>query len=176
MSLHAFVDESYRAGTYIVCAVIVDSSRVGALRRDMRRQLKGSQGRVHMTKENNTNKRALVEHIRELKLSVSVVTVVVSDKSQRSARDACLAALTRELNARGVARMIVESCDQDREDRQIIGDELARWGDSRAIELQHLRAFEEPLLWAADIVAWAYGRSGAWRLRVASLISSEIRL
>lgn len=176
MPLHAFVDESYRTGVYIVCAIVVDSSKVAGVRQAMKRQLKGSQGRVHMAKENAANKRALLDQVLSLSLVARVVTVSVAGKSQRSARDACLSALASELKEIRVARMVIESCDQDRADRQVIGDTLARSGSALAIDIQHLRPREDPLLWVADIVAWAYGRSGSWGVRVAELIEREIRL
>jgi hypothetical protein len=176
VSLQAFIDESVRAGEYIVCAVVVDSADVASARRSMRQTLKGSQGRVHMAKENANNKRGLLDHVASLGIAAHVVTVRVRDRSQRRARDACLAALARALQVHGVGRLVLESCDQDRDDLQVLGDTLASLGAVHDVEIVHLRAHDDPLLWVADIVAWAYGRAGDWGRRVAAIIGEEIRL
>lgn len=176
MSLQAFIDESYRSGQYLVCAVVVDSSDVQVARKAMRAMLKGSQSRVHMAKENAQNKDALLDGVAQMRVIAHVVTIRIAGKSQRSARDACLNALTSELDELGVTRMVIESCDQDKRDNQVIGDKLARRGSLDRITVIHLRAREDPLLWTADIIAWAYGRSGTWKKKIAGMLGREIRL
>lgn len=176
MSSQAFIDESFRAGEYIVCAVVVDSSEVAKVRQAMRRTLKGSQGRVHMAKENANNKRGLLDTVAALEVDAHVVTVRVRDRSQRRARDVCLRAIAKALHARVVRRLVIESCDQDRDDLQVLGDVFAELGAVHDVDIAHLRPHEDPILWVADVIAWAYGRAGEWGRRVAAIIGEEIRL
>jgi hypothetical protein len=39
------------------------------------------------------------------------------------------------------------------------------------VYLEHMRAFEEPLLWLPDALAWAHGAGGEWRQRIAVICS-----
>lgn len=128
-----------------------------------------------MAKENAENKRALIRLVSDLTLDAHVIAIQVSGKSQRTARDLCLRELTRTLHDLGASRFILESCDQDRADLQVIGDTLA---SLNGLEMQvvHHRPHEEPLLWAADVIAWAYGRAGQWRQRLSGVVSREIHL
>ena len=40
----------------------------------------------------------------------------------------------------------------------------------------HLPAHQEPLLWSADALAWAYGAGGDWRRRVDPLLDMAVVL
>ena len=76
----------------------------------------------------------------------------------------------RALAEQNVERLIIESCDQDSADRQIIGNTLADLGLLERIEVLHSRPADDPMLWAADAVAWAYGRKGGfWTTELARL-------
>jgi hypothetical protein len=39
-----------------------------------------------------------------------------------------------------------------------------------AVRYDHMHRHEEPLLWAADAIAWAWQRAGDWRDRVRPLV------
>jgi hypothetical protein len=41
---------------------------------------------------------------------------------------------------------------------------------------EHVRSADEPLLWVADVVAWAYGAAGDWRRRTEKVIGKVIDL
>ncbi len=46
----------------------------------------------------------------------------------------------------------------------------------RTLAYEHRRAYEEPLLWAADAMAWCYGAGGEWRRRIAPTLDKAVRL
>ncbi|MES2169456.1 MAG: hypothetical protein V4479_01855, partial [Actinomycetota bacterium] len=106
-----------------------------------------------------------------------MVAVQVSGRSIRSARDAAFAELTTQLSELDVGRLIIESCDQDRRDVQVIGDRLAALGLLGSIDIHHMNPHDEPLLWIPDAIAWAYGKgSKEWRSLVAPMITTFTRL
>jgi hypothetical protein len=153
------MDESLR-GTYIVCAVLVSPSAVRRLRTTMRAMLTGGESRLHMAKENETKKKRILEGVVAMNVEALIVSTSDRGESQRLSRDRCLAALAKILVRMEVSRLVVESCDQDKQDLQVIGDTLAQLGALKSLVVEHRRPQDEPLLWAADIVAWAQGKSG----------------
>lgn len=176
MTLHAFVDESYR-GDYIICAALFEARSVASARAAMAALRHGSQGRIHMAKESDRRRRSLLAKIAQMGTAAQLVTVRVRGKSIRAARDAALAELASQLLDLGVSRLIIESCDQDRRDLQVIGDELARRGANGRLEIHHLRPHDEPLLWIPDAIAWAFGKgTREWRSLVDPMISRVTRL
>jgi hypothetical protein len=175
MGLHAFVDESYR-NQYILCAVVVDSRDVAQVRQAMTALLRRSQHRVHMAKENNAAKRKILSSISSQPATAYLMTAGLSGHSRRVARSVCLSNLTSQLATLKVDRLVIESCDQDKEDLQVIGDELSLRGTVRTMDINHLRPWEDPLLWMPDAVAWAYGNErGQWRGLVLPIVSRVIR-
>ncbi len=176
MSLQAFVDESYR-GDYLQCAAVVDSARIATARRAMLGMLRGGQSRIHMAKENDGRRKSVLTQIGAMDTTARMVAVQVSGRSIRSARDAAFAELTTQLSELDVGRLIIESCDQDRRDVQVIGDRLAALGLLGSIDIHHMNPHDEPLLWIPDAIAWAYGKgSKEWRSLVAPMITTFTRL
>ena len=174
-SLHAFVDESVR-GTYMICAVMIPASEVASARRVLRGLLKGSQGRLHMAKENVHNKKSILNQVSSMEVVAQVITISISGQSQRKARDKCLKSLVGQLLEMKVQRVVIESCDQDKADLQVMGDELARLGALHVISIVHMRPHEEPLLWIPDVIGWAYGKAGAWRKKIEGLLHTATHL
>jgi hypothetical protein len=152
MSRHAYVGESFRKD-HLVCGVIVDARKVAEARRDASHLVHRGQSRVHMTKENNANRRIILDKVSAMSVIANVVTIGVTDRSQRAARDLCLRKLVSELLDADVTRLVIDSCDQDRRDLQVLGDALADAGRTGAIEIHHLGPHDEPILWLPDIIA-----------------------
>lgn len=158
MRLHAFVDESYRHEDTL-CAVVVESDHVSATRRAMSALLRGNQRRIHMAKESRVHRKTIVDRVATLHIRAVAVSTSTARRSRRASRNVALSELTDILWRCGVGRLIIESCDQDTEDRQVVGDRLARLGRVRDMDVHHLRPNEDPLLWLPDIVAWVVGNA-----------------
>lgn len=156
MTRHAFVDESYRR-EYVLCAVIVNSDKVRELRKVTAGMLRGNQRRIHMSKESRASRKLIIERVNLLQIEALTVSTTTAGRSRRSARSTALAKLTEVLQSAAVSRLVIESCDQDAEDRQVIGDRLAQLGHVQTMDVYHLRPSEDPLLWLPDIVAWVRG-------------------
>jgi len=166
----AYLDESTRGG-YLVCAVVVvgDPSAVRSAVRALPRR--GS-SRVHMVDESPRQRRLLLAAVTALPVEAHLVSASLAGRSQRRARDLCLTGLVDTLTATGVDQLVLESCDQDHQDRVVLAQAVRAQESPAALEYLHRRPREETLLWLPDVIAWAYGRGGEWRTRAAPVIRS----
>ena len=129
-----------------------------------------------MAHESDRRRKLILSTIGGLAVQARVFSVDLRARSERAARDIALAAATRAMIDDRVGHLIVESCDQDRPDRQVISRVLQAGPNVRRLPYQHADAYAEPLLWLPDILAWSYGRGGEWRRRAERLIVSAIEL
>lgn len=82
-------------------------------------------------------------------------------------RELALRVLVTDLAPVGMQRVVLDSRGPDRDhlDKRVIRTALAA-SEAAMVTYQHLRSHEEPVLWAADAIAWCYGAGGDWRRRV----------
>lgn len=168
-----FVDES-RRGSYLLCAAIVATTDLAAARRFMRSLKPGNRNRIHMQDEGTAMRnRILGSFCQEPPISAAHVYIAsVSGRSERQARDDCFRALTADAAAMRAGRLVIESCGQDLADGKVIGDTLAAIGQLGHVRWDHEPPTGDALLWAADVVAWAYGsKLRAHRDLVAPLVT-----
>lgn len=85
-------------------------------------------------------------------------------RSARTARDECLRQLVDDLIRVSVGRLVLEACEQDHADRQVIHDVVMKY--SADLRYEHSKPADEPLLWLPDVIGWAYGKGPEWRRRV----------
>lgn len=170
--IEVFVDESKR-DDYMLCAAVVASMDVDAARRAMRAMKPPNRGRVHMQSEGAAQKRALLnQFVAAAPVGCAQMWIArLGGRRERDVRDACFRALVAHVVEMGARRIVVESCSQDAQDERVIGASLAAVQALGAVRYDVVRAHEEPLLWAADLVAWAYGAGGAARRAVAELVT-----
>ena len=175
MSVHAFVDESQRGPHYLMAAALIDPGGLAAARAHLRAMLLPGQRRLHFAKERPPRRRSLLTAMSDLKVRVRLYE---STEKEEAARQRVMAALLADLVAWRGRRMVIESrhYSQNDKERQAIA-KAVRSGDApEDLIYDHMRAHEEPLLWVADAVAWAYGARGEWRPRVAGLINQVRRV
>jgi hypothetical protein len=168
---HAFADESARSG-YLVCVVVLTSADIAEARQVLKSLRKAGQQRIHMTSESPRRRREILSAVCGLDASAYLYQADLHGRSQRGARDGCLRAAVPELVSLGVGRLVVESCDQDHQDRQVIREMVEKAQVLDDFNYEHGRPSTEPLLWLPDIVAWAYGRGGDWRRRTQQIVCS----
>lgn len=172
--LHAFSDESVRRHDYMICAAVLAPSELGSTRRALRRTLVPGSRRIHMIKDGNYRDR-YVSAVAELGIQARLYVTPISSISQRQARSKCLRSMVPDLLGAGVTHLIVESCDQDRQDSDVlVAARALAAADETTFHFDHYQPHEEPMLWAADVIAWAYGRDSRWRHRVAHLIADVV--
>ena len=167
MSLHAFVDESIRGQRYVICAVLIPVGSLGSARRALRHLRAPRQRRIHFATESNERRRAALGAMAALE--PTPVVFFADNRDQVAARARILAAMVAYLQIVGVTRVVIESRErQDDRDRSVLFETLGRH-PAPPLTYVHRRAADEPLLWIADAIAWAWGRGGTWRTQLAHL-------
>jgi hypothetical protein len=155
----AFVDESIRGSRYLMACVLVEARHLTHVRRATA-ALVGTRKRLHFHEELDSTRRRALEVFAALPLHVTVVVCTRGHGvSQFQARDACLAEIVRELQREGVLRLTVESRQDDRDDQRTI---LRSRAPEPLLTFDHRQGADEPILWVADAVAWAYGAGNRW--------------
>ncbi len=94
-----------------------------------------------------------------------------TQRTQRQVRTECLQALGASAADNAVRRILVESCSQDRQDREAIIGALVAKGAHHRVRVTIDRPTSHELLWAAGLVAWAYGVGGRVRTAVRALVT-----
>lgn len=169
MPAHAFVDESIRNG-YLMSAAVIGSGELATARGKLRELCKPGQRRLHMKDENDSRRREILSTLGGLGLSIHLYRAPVAGRPIRTSRDDCLRALIPELARLNVARLVIESCSQDHRDNQVIQPLAGALVAAGRFAWVHCAPSGEPLLWAADAAAWAYGKGGDWRRRLEGIV------
>jgi hypothetical protein len=158
----AFVDESMRApqgaepGVYRVAAALVDSVDIPDIRAAMQTLSPKPGTRFHWHEESDKGRDKAVALISGLSMLHVVVTgaPLMSAKQER-ARRLCMRRLLPELERAGVRHVWIDArrLAQNRSDIRAV--DAFRQGRliGRLIRVDHVRSWDEPLLWAPDAVA-----------------------
>ena len=157
--LVAYIDES-KSQKYVLVAVIFDSHLAPSARNQLKSLRMRGQRRLHMRKESAQRKTVLVKLVSGL--DCSILAVISGSKSDAAAREKCLRGLSKQLLNAGVLRIEIERDESfEKLDKSVLKSALAL-NQQREVTYRHLSGAEEPLLWVADIVAWAIqnGHSG----------------
>jgi hypothetical protein len=172
----AFSDESERAGVMLVAVVRIEPGGVEDARRALRSLLLAGQRRVHTAKESTTRRRLLLDTVNAIS-GISAVTWRYRrppGTDRVLARKSLLSEIARSLVGEGVTAWVLDDVHpaQRLRDRDAIGHVVA----GRHLVYDHRANHSEPLLWAADGIAWAVGAGGDWRRRVDKIVTvREIR-
>jgi hypothetical protein len=163
--LHSWVDESMHllddgSGWYILAAVVCDPVAAAASRDTLRSLLLRRQPRLHWHTEDGLRRTKLAEAVAALDVKAVVVlgSPLVKSKQER-ARRICMERLFPELVDRGVTRVWFESRTDKlnaRDRDQVAAMRGAKWIDG-SLRVDVALPLQEPMLWAADIVAGAVG-------------------
>lgn len=126
-----------------------------------------NQRRIHFVDESNARRRKILTALADLGVSSHVF--VGTSRDQRAVRHAILQEMVRTLRSLGVKRLVLDWREgQDQKDRATIRDAIGG-NPEPPFEHTHLRSATEPMLWAPDAVAWAWGRGGEWRRQIEDL-------
>ncbi len=153
----ALVDETQRAGEYLLAAVIVTEPRHAALR-DEARALRIGGRKLHWHDESAARRTYLVHQLAAMPISsVVVVRAARPTEGAERARHKCLEGLLVELDLRDVDHAILEAREPSQNRRDL--DLVARLRQGRRVRsklrVDHAAGPTEPLLWLADILAGA---------------------
>lgn len=109
MAVHAFVDESKRHGLPLAVALVAPRD-LAPTRRVMRQLCLPRQSRVHVKKESNGRRSAIVDAIYATGVTVDLYDGTAI-RSGKEARAACLHQIVLDLAAVGGRRLVIEQED-----------------------------------------------------------------
>lgn len=161
---HIFVDES-KARSFLFVAVMVAPHAVHLLRRDLRAARPKGRRDIHFNGARDDVRDVVVRILERHDIKAVVLRAVAAKGC--NPREDCVRATAR-LAVSIAAHSVVLDRDESLEaqDRRWLFQELHKSG----IRYDHLHRHEEPLLWAADAIAWCWQRGGAWRDKVRPLV------
>lgn len=164
----AFVDESIRGQRYLMSCVMLAARDIASTRATIA-DLSIAHRRVHFHNESPKRRAALLMSFADLPISTQVVVCRRRrGVTEFNARAACLTAIVEMLQRVEVARVVIESRQDDRSDVGVI--ERVRKREPPLV-FEHRRGVEEPLLWLADGITWAVGAGGRWREIVSPIVA-----
>jgi hypothetical protein len=174
VSVHAFVDESFRDSRYLLTAALVDPRDLRRLRQLMRGLLLPGQRELHFQKEKPQRRRQLADRIVAGGVQVNVYAADCDRRGQETARAACLRHLVNDLLTLDAHRLVLDSRrDRDVFDARTIRAALGSLPSHTHLTYEHLEN-SEPLLWIADVIGWCHGAGGDWRRQVAPTVTAVI--
>jgi len=173
VSTEVFVDESRRGLDYMLAAVSVEARDLKSARSTMRKMLLPGERRLHFSKETIRRRRDLLDRIAREEFSVEVLSCRAS---QNVARSLLLGAVVSRSGA-SLSRLVIESRDiDDVQDIRCLVRLRSTGLMGTDVIYDHVLPYEEPLLWVADAVAWAWGAGGDWRRRVEPIVTQTVRI
>ncbi|MGH7870371.1 MAG: hypothetical protein ACREP9_22690 [Candidatus Dormibacteraceae bacterium] len=173
--VHVFIDESER-GAYLVGAALILPQDLVSLRRTLRALVLPRERTIHFNNESPSRKKQLLARFTATG-AIRGRIYTAQHPARSEARKACMTALLQDLAAGDCRRLVIESREgRDKQDRQVIVDQQRQRQGLREMAYDHMRPYEEPLLWIADGLAWGYGAGGDWRSRTASMIEQIVEI
>jgi hypothetical protein len=163
MTFVAYVDESESrqdidAGTYILCATVIDEEDTTVARERMRGLKPGSRKKLHWHDDNSAvGRKRLVGHVTGIAAEhVVVIRLGSTDARVERRRRLCVERLIYELHALGVSRVVFESRGPgDKLDLDLLQRLRSKRIVDSSLRFYHLPGPLEPLLWISDIVCGA---------------------
>jgi hypothetical protein len=174
VTVHAFVDES-RRGSYLLVAAVVEPAQLAPGRVLLRGMCRPQDRRLHFNAMTDPRRRKTAAALAAAPLRC---WVYLGRGEPESARQVCLAQLLTELLAVQCQRLVIESrgSSDDARDARTLNAALGPTPSKSGLVHEHLRPYEDPLLWVPDAVAWCYGAGGDWRRRIAPLVQRSTDL
>ena len=177
MTVHAFVDESERNGTYLLCAALIEPRHLGPVRKQMTSLLLPGQRELHFKDERPSRQRMLADRVARLPVSVSIYGTAYTPRTVERDRQRCVAQLLRDLREAPARRMVLDSRGpRDAHDRVTIMRLLGNNLRSDPLTYEHIASHADSLLWIPDAVGWCYGANGDWRRRIMPIIGKIIEV
>lgn len=169
MNAHLFVDES-KTGNFLLVVACVVPNRLADSRKQMSRLLLGNQRRLHFSKESDARRRQIIDVIGSLEVTATVYQTAPGIAELRG-RQLCIEQLGADAVAIGAARIVIES-----DESLVLHDRRTLYTALNGTEVayDHLRAYEDPLLWIPDAIAWCWAKQGTWGNRVRHMVERVV--
>jgi len=155
-----FCDESKAKG-YLLVAVCVDGSAVASVRRSLRGHLRAGQRAIHFNAEKEISRAAFMKTITASPITARVYRYEGLAKDR--AREACVRQVATDAKDAGVQRLVFErDASVVARDNQWLRETLGP-RTARSLSFEHLARHGDPMLWAADGIAWCIQRGAGAR-------------
>ena len=173
MTQHLFIDESKSAGL-LLAAACYSAESLDDARRSLQSLLLPGQERLHFSSERDSRRWRILSAI-----TASIEEVVIVQASStllpRQQRERALSGLVEYARQQSAARLCIELDDSVFEfDRRVMFEQCGRHGRRDTLSYAWLRPRQEPLLWAADGIAWSWVRGGPWRSTLVDAVPSTL--
>lgn len=152
----------------MAAAAVREGGQRQLIEAELRRLRRPGSRRLHAAKERQPLLALVFATLQRLPLDIIVVEA--SGKG-RSAREACLIRLVDRVRAAGASELVLEWFDGEAADRRCIAQHLSQGAVGAGLAYRHADPHSEPMLWAADVVAWAARGEKRWRDQVVMLLS-----
>lgn len=163
---HVYIDETKERG-YVLVASAHLGPDVDAVRKDLRRLVLRGQQRIHMAKEGDARRKAIIDTVIAAGVSATVYDAGRRYGDDHAARAACLRAIVDDIEPDQPTLLVLEQDDTlVRWDRQQLVEMVHASGHRDTVRYQHQRAKSELLLTIPDAIAWCWARGGEWRQRI----------
>jgi hypothetical protein len=130
--------------------------------------LKG-QRRIHFVRESDARRRFILSRLQDL--GTRVCLYHVDGLQTQASRTLCLQAIVHDAAEMGVTRVVLETDETvARFDLRTMQSATFRAGLTGTLGYGHAPASSEPLLWAADAIAWSYSKGGNWLRRISAMV------
>jgi len=168
----AFIDES-RNGRYTLCLLRVDSAKVSQLRKSMLALRKRGQTRFHMKQESDQRRREILSQLNSN--GDWDALILQSNKASRvspETRQKLFLLMAQHSKWQAVAELVVEDSTDNPRDRKTLTWLLNNGAHKFTYSFK--KPSQDPGLWAADAVVWAYAKGGAWRDEVCDRVEHVV--
>lgn len=167
MREHVFVDENKSRGLLLAAACFPPAG-LSEARRALTNLLLPGQERIHFNSERDSRRHVILRSLEETGMRGIVIRAELS-LPPRSQRRQCFQRLMNEAQTSRMLRICIEQDDSMLEfDRHVMYEATRVRHLVPEFSYSWLRPRQEPLLWAADALAWSWARGGVWRERVRS--------
>jgi len=166
----AYLDESIRPGRMVIAAVVVETGDVRQARLGMRSALLPGQRRLHLTDERPARRHLILDLVARQALVAIAEAAPTHGRRHAQVQDELPRKVVRRVAASGARRIVLDRVAEEllEADRATISRALA--GVAPDVLYDHLPSTADPLLWAADAVAWAVGAGGHAAARLAPIM------
>lgn len=173
---HIYVDET-KERDYILVASALLGAEIDTLRRAMKGFVLRGQTRIHLAKESNSRRGAIVDAICDAGVTATVYDAGRTYTSQLAARAACLQAIVNDVKASDQTLLVLEQDDSILQwDKRFLYGVVHAAGLAEVLRYEHHRAKNELLLTIPDAIAWCWARGGGWRQRISPAVKTVRRV
>ena len=170
--MHIYVDES-KSKAYIFAAVIIEPGKVSTFRKSMRNFLMPRQGHIHFVNESHARRKKILTHLSDFGVRARIYRT--TGLNPIIARGVCMSALMDDLVELSATKLVFELEESAlKSDENLLRQGLLKRGIKKQVEFCHVLKSEEPIVWAADAIAWSFARGDDFRKRALKVIEKVI--